>query len=144
MASSLAESTNTDSLYSAEWNERTTPNACAPPGWTSAREKRVIVDASFREEKNRRSFLKAAVGWGVPGVIIECYADAATARSRLGKCKATPRMLTGPFINSWLNNGGFHARRSLFAHSNFDWWNGRGRTDADGCGLATGRIDVRC
>ena len=45
--------------------------------------RRVIVDASFREENRRREFLETALAWGVPGLFLLCTADAATVRERL-------------------------------------------------------------
>jgi uncharacterized protein len=44
---------------------------------------RVLVDATFRDEKWRRAFLTAAVRWGVPAVFLLCRADPAIARERL-------------------------------------------------------------
>jgi predicted kinase len=41
------------------------------------------VDATFREEQKRQTFLNAAVRWGVPAVILLCQAEPETARQRL-------------------------------------------------------------
>ena len=45
--------------------------------------KRVIVDASFREESQRRRFLDLAAKWSVPGILLICQADAAVVKTRL-------------------------------------------------------------
>ena len=44
-----------------------------------------MVDATFREEERRRTFLEAAVRWGVPTLLLVCHAGAATVRQRLSK-----------------------------------------------------------
>jgi aminoglycoside phosphotransferase family enzyme/predicted kinase len=44
---------------------------------------RVIVDATFRQERMRRLFLDAARAWGVPGLLMVCEADPEEARARL-------------------------------------------------------------
>jgi predicted kinase len=41
------------------------------------------VDATFREEQKRQTFLKAAVKWGVPAGILLCQAEPDTVRKRL-------------------------------------------------------------
>jgi predicted kinase len=41
------------------------------------------VDASFREETNRRLFLDAAERWGVPAILLLCQAAPSTVRERL-------------------------------------------------------------
>jgi aminoglycoside phosphotransferase family enzyme/predicted kinase len=45
--------------------------------------RRVLVDATFREERWRRDFLDAAAGWSVPSVLLLCEASSETARARL-------------------------------------------------------------
>jgi aminoglycoside phosphotransferase family enzyme/predicted kinase len=45
--------------------------------------KRVLVDATFREERQRRAFLDAARAWGVPALLLLCRADLETVRARL-------------------------------------------------------------
>jgi predicted kinase len=44
---------------------------------------RVVVDASFREEVWRRTFLEMAQRWGVPAIFLLCHANANTVRRRL-------------------------------------------------------------
>ena len=45
--------------------------------------KRVIVDATFREEEKRRLFLQAAHSWGVSALFLHCQADANIVHRRL-------------------------------------------------------------
>jgi predicted kinase len=45
--------------------------------------KRVLVDATFRAERQRRAFLEAAVRWGVSGEMLLCRAGPETVRRRL-------------------------------------------------------------
>jgi aminoglycoside phosphotransferase family enzyme/predicted kinase len=71
------------SLYTAAWNERTYAECLRRAGQLLFEGKRVLVDATFREEGRRRTFLEAAVGWGVPAAILLCEADPATVRRRL-------------------------------------------------------------
>jgi aminoglycoside phosphotransferase family enzyme/predicted kinase len=72
-----------EGIYSAEWTERTYAECLRRAEALLFEGKRVLVDASFREEKRRRTFLEAATGWGVPGVLLLCKADAETVRARL-------------------------------------------------------------
>jgi len=44
---------------------------------------RVLVDATFREERRRAAFLQVAARWGVPSVLLLCHAEPGTARKRL-------------------------------------------------------------
>ncbi len=44
---------------------------------------RVVVDATFREEWTRRTFLDAARRWAVPALLFLCEADPGVARARL-------------------------------------------------------------
>jgi predicted kinase len=43
----------------------------------------VLVDANFRQERRRQTFLEAATAWGVPAALLVCRADAEVARRRL-------------------------------------------------------------
>ena len=47
--------------------------------------RRVAVDASFRDEAQRRLFLEAATRWGVSAVFLVCQADAQVVRRRLAE-----------------------------------------------------------
>jgi uncharacterized protein len=44
---------------------------------------RVLVDASFREESKRRSFLEMAARHGIPGIMLVCQADPHRVQARL-------------------------------------------------------------
>lgn len=71
------------SLYSPEWTMRTYA-ACLGRAVRALREgRRVIVDATFREEQFRGWFLSAAARLGVPVVLLVCEADPETVRRRL-------------------------------------------------------------
>jgi len=50
----------------------------------------VIVDASFREEKRRRTFLEAALALGVRGVFFRCSASPETVERRLSDRRGGP------------------------------------------------------
>jgi predicted kinase len=45
----------------------------------------VLVDATFREERQRQSFLNAAVRCGIPAAVVVCVAQPETVRRRLGE-----------------------------------------------------------
>src|SRR5262249_47197951 len=70
-------------IYSSSWSEKTyqeclhRTKACLFEG------KRVLVDASFRNESHRRQFLDVAAGYGVPGVLLLCQADPLLVQARL-------------------------------------------------------------
>ena len=71
-------------VYTTGWNDRTYA-ACLARAEGVAREGgRALVDASFREEGRRRTFLEAAVRLGVRGAFLLCELPPATARARLG------------------------------------------------------------
>jgi len=70
-------------LYSAEWNDRTYAECLRRGEELLFQGKRVLVDATFREEARRRAFLEAAVRWGVPGALVVCEAKPDTVRERL-------------------------------------------------------------
>jgi predicted kinase len=48
----------------------------------------VLVDATFREETQRRAFLELAVRRGVPAVFLLCQAEPETVRRRLHERRA--------------------------------------------------------
>jgi aminoglycoside phosphotransferase family enzyme/predicted kinase len=70
-------------LYSAEWDERTYAECLRRAEAMLFEGKRVVVDATFREECRRQTFLEVAARWGVPGVLILCGAEPDTVRRRL-------------------------------------------------------------
>jgi predicted kinase len=71
--------------YSPEWNDRVYADCLRLAGEALFQGERVLVDASFREEARRRTFLDAAVRGGVPGLLIVCRADPQVVRQRLEK-----------------------------------------------------------
>jgi aminoglycoside phosphotransferase family enzyme/predicted kinase len=72
-----------EGIYTAKWNDRTY-TACLKRAREMVFEgKRVLVDASFREDERRRRFLEAADGLGVRSLFLECTAGPETARRRL-------------------------------------------------------------
>jgi aminoglycoside phosphotransferase family enzyme/predicted kinase len=74
-----------ESFYSLEWNKRTYAECLRRAERLVFEGKRVLVDATFREEHQRQTFLGAAVRWGVPGCLLLCEANPKTVRQRLGK-----------------------------------------------------------
>jgi aminoglycoside phosphotransferase family enzyme/predicted kinase len=70
-------------LYTPEWNRRTYAECLSRAERRLFEGARVVVDASFRAEADRRAFLDAAVRWGVPGVFLQCEVSEETARARL-------------------------------------------------------------
>ncbi len=72
-----------DTLYSRTSTERTYAECLNRAERLVFEGRRVLVDATFREEARRRTFLEAAVRWGVPSTLLVCQADPETARRRL-------------------------------------------------------------
>ncbi|HLJ95752.1 MAG TPA: AAA family ATPase [Gemmataceae bacterium] len=72
-----------DGLYTTAWTERTYAECLRRTEELLFEGKRVLVDASFREEKHRRSFLEAAQRWGVRSVLLLCRAEPEVVRQRL-------------------------------------------------------------
>jgi uncharacterized protein len=70
-------------LYSAEWSARTYAECLHRADALVRDGRRVLIDASFHAEANRRTFLTAAGDWGVPAILLICQADPATVRARL-------------------------------------------------------------
>jgi aminoglycoside phosphotransferase family enzyme/predicted kinase len=72
-----------EDLYTTEWNDRTYQECWrrAEQLWFEGR--RVLVDASFREDKRRQYFLESAIHWGVPPLVLGCGAEPEMVRERL-------------------------------------------------------------
>jgi predicted kinase len=70
-------------LYSPEWTGRTYAECLRRAEGLVLKGKRALVDATFREEGQRRTFLDAAAGWGVPAALLLCDAAPETVRARL-------------------------------------------------------------
>jgi aminoglycoside phosphotransferase family enzyme/predicted kinase len=72
-----------ESLYTRTWSDRTYAECLERAGRLIFAGQRVIVDANFRAERQRRPFLDAAMQWAVPSVILLCEADPLTVQQRL-------------------------------------------------------------
>ncbi len=70
-------------IYTSEWTARTYAECLRRAELLLFEGKRVLIDATFCEEKQRRIFLEAAVEWGVPGGMLLCGAEPDTVRRRL-------------------------------------------------------------
>jgi hypothetical protein len=72
-----------DGIYTSEWTERTYAECLHRAEQLLFEGQRVLVDATFREDKRRERFLKAAVACGVPAVLIRCRAEPEVVQARL-------------------------------------------------------------
>jgi len=72
-----------ETLYSATTTERTYAECLRRAEALVFRGQRVVVDATFRLESQRRLFLDAARRWGVPGMLLVVQAEPALVRQRL-------------------------------------------------------------
>jgi aminoglycoside phosphotransferase family enzyme/predicted kinase len=70
-------------LYSREWTDATYAECLRRAEGLLFQGQRVIVDATFREDRQREQFLEAARKWGVPGGVLLCQASPETCRRRL-------------------------------------------------------------
>jgi predicted kinase len=70
-------------LYSPEVSERTYAECLRRAEALLFEGKRVVVDATFRDEIRRRAFLEAAARWAVPALLLVSKADAEVAKRRL-------------------------------------------------------------
>ena len=74
-----------EGLYRAEWNERTYGECLRRADGLIFEGRRVLIDASFREEARRRRFLDAAGRWGITASMLLCQADPDVVRERLAR-----------------------------------------------------------
>ena len=72
-----------EGLYTADWNERTYAECLRRAEEHLFEGKRVLIDATFREQSHRRLFLEAARRWAIAGCLIHCQADPDVVRDRL-------------------------------------------------------------
>jgi aminoglycoside phosphotransferase family enzyme/predicted kinase len=72
-----------EGIYAPAWSERTYAECLCRAEKLLFEGKRVIVDASFGEEKRRQAFLEAAARLAVPVVFMLCQADPEVIRRRL-------------------------------------------------------------
>jgi aminoglycoside phosphotransferase family enzyme/predicted kinase len=70
-------------IYSPEWTERTYRTCLERAAASLFEGQRVLLDATFRSESWRRSFLELAVACGVPARLLHCRADPRLVRSRI-------------------------------------------------------------
>ena len=70
-------------IYSPEWTERTYTESLRRAEALLFQGKRVIVDANFRLETQRRQFLTAATASGVPAALLVCEASDESVHARL-------------------------------------------------------------
>jgi uncharacterized protein len=72
-----------EGIYTSEWTRRTYAECLrrAETEWFEG--KRVVVDASFRVDADRRLFLETASRWGVPALVFLCRAEPEIVRARL-------------------------------------------------------------
>jgi predicted kinase len=82
-ARSSASAASGEDIYSRDWNDRTYAECLRRAEVLLFEGRRVLVDASFREESRRRPFLDAARRWGITGCLILCQADPDVVRVRL-------------------------------------------------------------
>jgi uncharacterized protein len=80
-----SQGTYASGIYTSEWTERTYNECFARAVAALFEGKRVIVDASFRAEFQRRRFLDLAAEWCIPGILFVCHADEAVVKTRLEK-----------------------------------------------------------
>jgi aminoglycoside phosphotransferase family enzyme/predicted kinase len=70
-------------IYTPEWNERTYAECLARAKTALYAGRRVLVDASFKDEVRRRACVEAARDWGVPALFLECTSSPDLVRGRL-------------------------------------------------------------
>jgi aminoglycoside phosphotransferase family enzyme/predicted kinase len=74
-------------IYSQAWTDRTYAECLDRAEKLLFQGKRVLIDATFREEKKRRDFLKLAARLAVPAALLVCQADPEIIRQRLQERK---------------------------------------------------------
>jgi aminoglycoside phosphotransferase family enzyme/predicted kinase len=70
-------------IYTEDWNKQTYAKCLRSAQDLLFEGKRVLIDASFREESRRRLFLDTARRWGIPGCLLVCHASPDVVRRRL-------------------------------------------------------------
>jgi aminoglycoside phosphotransferase family enzyme/predicted kinase len=70
-------------IYTPQWSERTYRECLRCAEALLFDGQRVLVDAGFRSERDRRNFVNAARRWGVPCVFLYCQASPEVAQARL-------------------------------------------------------------
>lgn len=82
-ATESAAATYHGGIYTAEWTDRTYAECLRRAERVLFEGQRVMIDATFSTEKQRRAFLDAAVTWGVPPVLFLCDAEPELVKARL-------------------------------------------------------------
>ena len=72
-----------EGIYAAEWTERTYQALLEKVREGLFQGDRIVVDATFRDEEDRRAFLDTARASGVRALFLECRAPAGVVRERL-------------------------------------------------------------
>jgi aminoglycoside phosphotransferase family enzyme/predicted kinase len=72
-----------DDIYTPAWTERTYGECLRRAGARLFEGNRVLIDATFQQERWRQAFLDAAVAWGVASCFIQCSAPVEVVRERL-------------------------------------------------------------
>ena len=83
LVTSDASATFEQGIYTPEWTERTYAECLRRAEEHLFEGRRVVVDASFRQDAPRRQFLAAADHWGVPAMLWVCQADTEVVRQRI-------------------------------------------------------------
>lgn len=86
----LASGVSGEALYRPEWIERTYAECLRRAEAVLGEGKRVIVDATFREDRRRARFLDAAKRSGVPGLLLVCESPPEVVRGRLAARTGDP------------------------------------------------------
>ncbi len=77
-------------IYTPAWNDRTYDECLARARESLFRGGRVLIDASFKEERRRLAFVDVARDWGVPVRILECVSPPNLVRKRLARRTKDP------------------------------------------------------
>ncbi len=84
MAANASPSNDTSqNLYTPEAIERIYSECLRRAGEGLFQGKRMLIDASFRQESHRQQFLQLAKAWGVPACLLMCRVSPAVARERI-------------------------------------------------------------
>jgi aminoglycoside phosphotransferase family enzyme/predicted kinase len=79
-----------EGIYAPAWDEHTYAECLRRAEALIFDGQRVLVDASFRKETERRRFLDAASRWGITGCLLLCRAAPNVIRSRLERRRDDP------------------------------------------------------
>lgn len=74
-----------EGIYAPPWNEHSYAECLRRAEAQLFEGRRVLIDASFREDAKRKLFLNAAKRWGVPFIFLVCRADETVVHERLSK-----------------------------------------------------------